>query len=205
MTQVRTAALSDDVVEFMAQQLQKLSVETQEVLKLAACIGAQFDLNTLALVSKQSEFDAADALWKALQEGLVIPQNEVYKFYVGQNQQDANVTTETVAYRFLHDRVQQAAYSLIPDDQKPAVHFRIGQLLLQNSSEIEQEAKIFDIVGHLNQGQELITQSAERHQLIQLNLQAGCKAKLSTAYAVASGILSDQYSTTHRRWLGTAL
>ncbi|MGV0108466.1 Protein kinase [Nostoc sp. DSM 114160] len=73
---VKTLALTDDVVEFMAMQLQKLPDETQNVLKLAACIGAQFDLATLAIVSQQSEIDTAAALWKALQEGLVLPIGE---------------------------------------------------------------------------------------------------------------------------------
>ncbi|MEH2056591.1 MAG: ATP-binding protein [Nostoc sp.] len=88
-------------------------------------------------------------------------------------------------YRFLHDRVQQAAYSLIPEHQKTATHLKIGQLLQENCSEIEQEEKLFDIVGHLNIGKSLITQTGERRELTQLNLAAGKKARLSTAYDAA--------------------
>ncbi|MEG4076413.1 ATP-binding protein, partial [Microcoleus sp. Pol14C2] len=88
-------------------------------------------------------------------------------------------------YRFLHDRVQQAAYSLIPDEQKTATHLKIGRLLLENLSEIELEEKLFDIVGHLNLGIELIAQSRERQELAQMNLKAGVKARNSTAYAAA--------------------
>ncbi len=110
ISQVREAALTDNVVEFMAQQLQKLPRETQDFLKLAACIGNQFDLATLAIVSESSEMESATALWKALQEGLVLPQSEVYKFYVGIEQNISEAISQTVAYRFLHDRVQQAAY-----------------------------------------------------------------------------------------------
>jgi predicted ATPase len=75
---------------------------------------------------------------------------------------------------------------LIPNDQKQATHLKIGQLLLQNYSEIEREEKLFDIVGHLNQGIELINQLSEREALAQLNLAAGCKARSSTAYAAAN-------------------
>jgi predicted ATPase len=82
---VRDAALTDDVVEFMALQLQKLPESTQEILKLAACIGAQFDLETLAIVSEQSQTEVATSLWKALQEGLILPQSEIYKFYLGED------------------------------------------------------------------------------------------------------------------------
>ncbi len=185
ISQVREVALTDNVVEFMAQQLQKMPATTQSVLKLAACIGNLFDLATLAIVSESSETETATALWKALQEELIIPQSEVYKFYVGAQQAISEATSQTVAYRFLHDRVQQAAYSLIPDEKKQATHLQIGQLLLQNSSDIEQDEKLFEIVRHLNQGKDLITQPSDRQELAELNLVTGRKAKTSTAYAAA--------------------
>src|SRR6476469_93052 len=190
ISKVREAALTDDVVLFMAQQLEKLPRETQDVLKLAACIGNQFDLATLAIVSESSESESATALWKALQEGLVLPQSEVYKFYVGIEQAISEATSQTVAYRFLHDRVQQAAYSLIAADQKQATHLKIGQLLLQNTPIQEREEQIFAIVNQLNVGLELISQPAELEELARLNLTAGRKAKASTAYAAAVKYLS---------------
>ena len=180
-----TFADASNVVDFMAAQLQKLPAQTQGVLKLAACIGAQFDLDRLAIVSEELPEQTASALWKALQEGLILLIAEGYNFI----QIDAQSPTESVAnptYKFLHDRVQQAAYSLIPDGQKQATHLKIGQLLLQNLSEIEREEKLFDIVGHLNQGIELINQLSEREALAQLNLKAGRKARNSTAYAAAT-------------------
>ncbi|WP_204103748.1 MULTISPECIES: ATP-binding sensor histidine kinase [Spirulina sp. CCY15215] len=186
MAQINQQALTDDVVEFMALQLEKLPSFTQDILKLGACIGNEFDLGTLAIVSEHSEVETAAGLWKALQEGLVLPQSEVYKFYVGQESQTVTQENqEIVTYKFLHDRVQQAAYSLIPNDQKQATHLKIGQLLQQNYSEIAQEEKLFDIVGHLNQGQELIIQEPERETLAKLNLKAGQKARNSTAYTAA--------------------
>ncbi|MGL4379114.1 MAG: ATP-binding protein, partial [Microcoleaceae cyanobacterium] len=187
--QVQALALTDDVVEFMALQLQKLPNETQKMLKLAACIGAQFDLHTLAIVSEKSPISTATALEQALQEGLVIPTTKIYKLFTQSDSNEVFNVSANPTYRFLHDRVQQAAYSLIPNDQKQASHLKIGQLLRQKYSEIEQEEKLFDIVEHLNQGKELIRESWERDQLIQLNLKAGYKAKLSTGYAVASNYL----------------
>ncbi|MEG4250846.1 AAA family ATPase [Microcoleus sp. Pol10D4] len=185
IAQVKTLAITDDVVEFMALQLQKFPRETQDVLTLAACIGAQFDLNTLVIVSEKSAGMTATALWKALQEGVVIPTTKIYKFFTQSDSDEVFQASANPTYRFLHDRVQQAAYSLIPASQKKATHLKIGQLLQQKSSKIEQEEKLFDIVGHLNRGIELITQPSEREALAKLNLEAGCKARKSTAYTAA--------------------
>ncbi|MFN6502003.1 MAG: AAA family ATPase [Nostoc sp. DedQUE01] len=186
IAQVTTQAVTDDVVAFMAFQLQKLPLSTQEALQLAACIGNQFDLKTLAIVSEQSEIEIAATLWKALQEGLILPIGDVYKFYVGQEiEAVTQENQQTITYKFIHDRVQQAAYSLIPDDRKTAIHLQIGQLLLNNTSKIEQEEKLFDIVNHLNMGSILIIQSAEQEQIARLNLLASKKARTATAYEAA--------------------
>ncbi|WP_228061764.1 trifunctional serine/threonine-protein kinase/ATP-binding protein/sensor histidine kinase [[Phormidium] sp. LEGE 05292] len=181
---VKLLSLTDDVVEFMALELQKLPDATQNVLKLAACIGAQFDLETLAIVSEFSATDAATALWKALQSGLILPTSQTYKFFQCTHQSDLEDTVNPT-YRFSHDRVQQAAYSLIPDDNKQATHLQIGQLLQQKLSETEQAEKLFDIVGHLNRGRALLTQPSDREALAQLNLKAGTKARNATAYTAA--------------------
>jgi len=185
-TQINALSLTDDVVEFMAQQLQKLPSETQQVLKLAACIGNQFDLSTLAIVCEKSPADAAVFLWKALQEGLILPQSQVYKFYLSYDEADANTNNiENVVYRFLHDRVQQAAYSLIPEDQKQIIHYHIGQLLLQKISPEARVDRIFELVSHLNYGTAFITAQSDRAELAQLNLIASRKAKSATAYQAA--------------------
>ncbi|MEH2159281.1 ATP-binding sensor histidine kinase [Nostoc sp.] len=202
---VKALALTDDVVEFMAQQLQKLPDITQDILKLAACIGNQFDLATLAIVSEKSQIETAAGLWKALQEGFIIPTNEIYKFYqdsslvIGHLQMTNDKAQslsggflrselckrgQMTVYKFLHDRVQQAAYFLIPDAQKQTAHLKIGQLLLTHTP-IAKDEKLFEIVNQLNIGKSLIVNLSEQIELAQLNLKAGQKARAATAYTAA--------------------
>ncbi|MEG4207985.1 AAA family ATPase [Microcoleus sp. Pol7_A1] len=197
ISKVREAALTDDVVLFMAQQLQKMPATTQSVLKLAACIGNQFELATLAIVSESSETETATALWKALQEELIVPQSEVYKFYVGAEQAISEATSQTVSYRFLHDRVQQAAYSLIPEEERAIAHYQIGQLLLQQISAEAREERIFELVNQLNYGTTLVVEQTERDDLGKLNLTACRKARAATAYQAAR-----EYATVGLTLLG---
>ncbi|MBD2578043.1 ATP-binding sensor histidine kinase [Oscillatoria sp. FACHB-1406] len=184
LAQVRSLSLTDDVVEFMAAQLQKLPAETQTVLKFASCIGAQFDLSALAIVSEQFQTETSVALWKALQEGLILPISQTYKFF---QSRDVEIKEQeiSVPYKFLHDRVQQAAYSLILESQKKATHHKIGQRLLNGTSTSDREERIFEIVNQLNIAIELIEEPREREELSKLNWLAGCKAKNSTAYSAA--------------------
>ncbi|MEH1820852.1 MAG: AAA family ATPase [Nostoc sp.] len=192
IAQVRSLALTDDVVEFMAIQLQKLSTETQEVLKLAACVGNKFDLAALAIVYEKSQLETAADFWKAVQDGLIIPTNEVYKFYqdssefrIRNSEFQQHSFADSCSYKFLHDRVQQAAYSLIPESQRKATHLKIGQLLLSSTPTEDLEANIFDIVNQLNEGIDIIDEQSQKYELAQLNLIAGKKAKASTAYRAA--------------------
>ncbi|MBP0009221.1 AAA family ATPase [Roseofilum sp. Belize Diploria] len=181
LVKVRDELLTDDVVEFMAGRLHKLPEGTRKVLKLAACIGNQFDLETLAITCEMLSEKVAAALWSALQEGLILPQSEAYKFFQEWKQEDGRVEG-VVSYRFLHDRVQQAAYALIPEEKKPEHHLKIGQLLWNNTPESQQEKVLFDIVGQMNLGATAIAEQEERDRLATLNWQVAQKAKSATAY-----------------------
>ncbi|MEH1791253.1 trifunctional serine/threonine-protein kinase/ATP-binding protein/sensor histidine kinase [Nostoc sp.] len=189
LAQIRALSFTEDIVEFVALQLQKLPQQTLDVLKLAACVGNQFDLETLAVVYEKSPAQTAADLWPALKDGLILPNGEGYTFFQDESVVMDDLTNDntsiTITYKFLHDRVQQAAHSLIPADRKSATHLKIGQLLLSNTPETEQELLIFEIVNQLNIGIELLASQSDRDRLAQLNLLAGKKAKSSTAYQVA--------------------
>ncbi|MGB7444677.1 MAG: AAA family ATPase [Coleofasciculaceae cyanobacterium] len=158
ISQVKLLSLSDDVIDFMASRLRKLPESTQSLLKLAACIGSRFDLLTLAIVQEKSLSETAADLWSALQEGLIIPLSKVYKFFSPTEAEESLnldynlLNDQSSSYKFLHDRVQQAAYFLIPEKEKLSTHLKIGQLLLSNTTTQKLEDKIFDIVNQLNRG-----------------------------------------------------
>ena len=193
MQDILSKGIADkSVVELIASNIQKLPEETQMALKLAACIGSRFSLDVLATVSEQSLLTVASALHSALQQGLILPLNNNYKVPLLFSSEELKILDfdETrVKYRFLHDRVQQAAYALIPEKSKKQTHQRIGELLLKNTSQEQLESNIFDIVNQLNVGIDRLTQS-EKYELARLNLIAGRKAKASAAYEGAFKYLS---------------
>jgi len=181
LEQIITRNITDNVVEFMADKIQTLSESAQKILRLAACIGNQFDLPTLSIINETSQKETANELWDAIQAGLILLVGDDYKFLkTNREANDLNIT-----YKFAHDRIQQAAYSLIPPDDKQAVHWKIGQLLLQNTPPQILQQKIFDIVNQLNFGIQAIDVQLEKDKLAQLNLIAGKKAKASAAWKPA--------------------
>ena len=189
LVQLQHTTMTNDVVAFMAQRLQKLPRATQNTLKLAACIGNQFDLKTLAMVCEDAVETIATNLWDALLEGLLLPVTDSYKFFQDNPKSDAHTTAHpndiAVDYRFLHDRVQQAVYSLIPAGDRHRTHYRIGQCLLAQYQTIPSEDMLFTMVEQLNKGHTLLVDTAEKNNLAQLNLSAARKAKTATAYAAA--------------------
>ena len=162
---IRARAHTDNVVDLMVGKLAGLPEETRQVLRQMAFLASVVDLSTLAIMLGTPEVDVHEALWEGVRVDLVERLGE--------------------AYRFVHDRVREAAYSLIPEAQRPAAHLRIGRILLGRTAPEKREEAIFEIVNHLGRGAALISDPGEREQLADLNLIAGKRAKASTAYASA--------------------
>ncbi|HLF83100.1 MAG TPA: sigma 54-interacting transcriptional regulator, partial [Blastocatellia bacterium] len=206
MEAIAAAGMTDNVVDLMTRKIQRLSPKAQNALTLGACIGNQFDLSTLAIVSQQSPEEAASDLKEAIQEGLVLAAAADR----GSRIEDRGSMTEvnlqssilnSQSYSFLHDRVQQAAYALIPTEGKQLVHLNLGRLLLERADLENTDEKLFDVVHHLNVGSGLIAGEAERLMLARINLSAGQKAKSSTAYEAALDYLKAGLSLlTEERW-----
>ncbi|GAB4530728.1 MAG: AAA family ATPase [Pleurocapsa sp.] len=210
LEQIKAAKIANkNIVELTIANLKKLSPESQKILQLAACIGNEFTLDFLATVHQKSQLNTMKNLWETIEAGIITPVNERSKNATICNIQDNKPFCDRTAdceayisgdrtllakvadncpkilYKFLHDRLQQAAYALIPQRKKRQIHLKIGQLLLQQIPASKIEENIFDLIDHLNIAQKLLVNSLEIHRLAKLNLIAGQKAKAAMAYQVA--------------------
>lgn len=187
MERIRSHAMTDNVVALMAKRVQQLDEPSGAILRTAACIGNQFDLSTLALAAGTTLAQAAHQLAQALNEGFIVPIGDAYKviaFDLSGLEREVNAE-----YRFAHDRIQQAVYSLVPETTAHEIHWKIGRILLQHQNK---EERLFDIVNQLNQGLPFLQRDDPARclftvwdELAELNLQAGRKAKASAAYEAA--------------------
>jgi Nif-specific regulatory protein len=174
LEKIRALDITDNVVDLMVRRIRKLPATTQSALSLAASIGNHFDVKTLAVIGELTLPETSDALRILMDHGLVLTAGE-----------GEEIEGRKARFRFLHDRVQQAAYSLISEAERPALHLKIGRLLLSTMTADEIEENRFEIVDHLNSGASLVTDPAERLRLAELNLEAARKAKRSSAYEPA--------------------
>jgi predicted ATPase/serine phosphatase RsbU (regulator of sigma subunit) len=189
--EIEQAMVTDNVVDFIVERLQRLPQETQDLLRIAACIGHQFDRRSLALVAERSAGDLRRDLWHALHEGLVVPLDVVQAFLhegaVGSEEvaSDAPDEDNNPSYRFLHDRVHQAAYATLAERQRQEMHLRIGQMQLAAGGSSIDDRQLFAIVNHLNLGAGLVGDATDRNALAKLNFSAANKAKDAAAHATA--------------------
>lgn len=183
LAKIRAENMTDNVVELMSARIQRLSPGSQKLIQLAACIGAVFELRTLATVAGLELEGAAKLLREAMSQGLIVPIGEGYRLIeleVAIGELDL-----TVPYKFTHDRIQQAASDLIDAGSRQKVRYQVGRSLLKNLKEAQRDEEIFAIVNHLNSSLGLIGSDAERLELVELNLSAARKAKASAAYQAA--------------------
>jgi PAS domain S-box-containing protein len=170
LARIRAKGYTDNIVELMVGKLKRLPDATQDALKQLACLGNVVEMTRLTLVQGESEEAIHAALWGAARTGLIFRQEG--------------------SYAFPHDRVQEAAYALIPEEDRAAAHLRIGQMLASRTAPEDLDEKIFEIVNQLDRGAALIDLGEERERAAELNLIAAKRAKASTAYASAMNYLA---------------
>jgi PAS domain S-box-containing protein len=159
---IHAKGYTDNVVDLMVEKLKRLQPETQKVLQQLACMGNSTEFETLRMAYQGSIEEMHDHLWEAVRSGLIVRADN--------------------SYGFLHDRVREAAYSLVPNELRAEAHLRIGMLLAEHTPAEKREEAIFEIVNQLNRGSHLITSVEDRESVAELNLIAGRRAKRSTAY-----------------------
>ena len=178
LEQIQKRQFTNNVLELMAGKISSFPEANKRMLKFAACVGNQFDLKTLAIIAEMSDKLALEHLMPAIHRGIVVPKNESYR-RIGITEVDAS----DVKFKFQHDRVHQAAYSLISEAERPRAHLHIARLLLGSCTETNAaENKLFDIVTHYDKGCGLIDERGEQISVATLNLQAGIKAREASAH-----------------------
>ena len=178
---------TDNVVDLMIAKLQRLPRQTQQVLRLAACVGNSFDLHTLAIIHEEPTAVTYQDLLPAVRQGFILTDADLAFSGADGTQQRPMIGR----CRFLHDRVQQAAYALIDQGGKQAVHLRIGRLLAARLDDEEKLEHVFELADHFNKGAQLLSGDSERLDVAMLNLEAARKAKASTAYDSALRFLIE--------------
>ena len=174
-------AVTENVVDLLVDRLHRFSAETRRLLCLAACIGNTFDLESLGLVSGEGSGEIDENLLPALETGLILGFSQAQEL----DNPTAGASVESSSYKFLHDRVQQAAYALIAQKEKQTVHLQIGQTLLKQYAPEKGEALLFDIVHHFNLARRVKDKWKERSHLAELNLKAGRQARAASAFEQA--------------------
>ncbi len=187
--------VTENVVELLIDRLHGFSSETRKLLSLAACIGNTFDLESLERISGAGSGELYENLLPALENGLILGFSQAPQ---PDNLPDG-ASTESGSFKFLHDRVQQAAYALIAQKEKQPVHLQIGQTLLKQYAPGKSDALLFDIVHHLNLARRVKDKWKERSHLAELNLKAGRQARAASAFEQAL-----EYFTIGLELLGVA-
>jgi predicted ATPase/serine phosphatase RsbU (regulator of sigma subunit) len=187
---VEAAVASDNVVDLLVARIRRLSDTARDALTLGACIGHEFDMGTLSMISERPGAGLMSGIWEALREGLLTPLDARSRFLAEGPSQDDEISEVLVSkYRFLHDRVQQAAYDLIDAGERGKRHARIGRLLLDKAGKDPTDDVLFEVVRQMNLGMASIVEPEERLQLARLNLRVGVKIASAAAHTTALELL----------------
>jgi predicted ATPase/GAF domain-containing protein len=189
-TATRRRLVTANVVDVMLNKLSALPLASQRILAAAACIGFQFDLQTLTPVIDHSVQEIATALWEALRAGLLLPLDEDYRFLAdgaaALSLSDERTSAINLAFKFPHDRIQQAAQERLSIGEQHEVELRIGRLLLHRGADKSHEHGLLESLKHLNRGASLLSDGAERKEVARLNLAAAQHSKTSSAHEAAA-------------------
>ncbi|MDC0707864.1 AAA family ATPase [Stigmatella sp. ncwal1] len=185
LVQIDAREIPNDVADLMAAEIRRLPPETGDLLQWAACLGGVFHFKDLAVVHQTTPAQTARTLWSAIEQGLVLPLSKDYLLLDPQGGLSLPADLE-LSFRFLHDRVRQAAYLLLPSEARAERHTHIGLRLLESARAAGMiEERAFSILPHVAYAPEQVNSTALRLELADLHLKAGRQAKTSGAYRTA--------------------
>jgi len=170
ITDIEDKEISNDLVDLVLGKLRRLPEKTLELLKIAACTGIEFTIDLISTLSGATAEQIRLDLEPAYADGILLQRRNGYKF--------------------LHDKLVHAVYSIIPENERTALHFKIGWLLLEQTPDTELEAVIFNVANQLNLGATRVETIEQRCQIAKLDLRAGKKAKASGAASTAAMFIS---------------
>ena len=180
-----------NVIDLVTLRLRMLPDPARELLQLAACLGASLSLRSLAIAADQPVLETGRALDPAVVLGLLLPLDDEYRLLSAWDEAEAGAVPDDFdcALRFLHDRVQQAAYGTIQQDRRERIHLLVGRRLRDSAPAARLDGRLFEIVDHLNAAAGLMPDGDELVELIEMDLRAGRRARRSGAYGSASNLL----------------
>ncbi|MBX7109143.1 MAG: AAA family ATPase [Chitinophagales bacterium] len=181
--EIQAVDIPEEALDITINNMQSLPAEAQQVLKLASGIGSRFDTVTLSAITGKKTPELIAVIWDIIQAGIIQPLDSNYQliFQLRNDQFELPVAH----FKFVHDKMQQAAYSLMNDDEKSSLHYRIAKALLARITGDEVGERVFDIVTQLNSGRPMLQSPAEKAEAVTLNMLAAKKARESIAYESA--------------------
>jgi len=177
---IKKLNITENVIDLLNSKIKTLNPATILWLEYGACIGNQFDLQTLTLVGD----NPAEIILYSLQEAV-----EIGLIYVDKSENLHQVQGD-IKFKFVHDRIQQAVYFMISEDEKGMIHLQLGELYLKNYSDLDNSEQLFKIVRQFNAGSAISINETKKVKLAELNLKAGIMAKNSSAYSSAYNYFS---------------
>lgn len=175
---IKELNITDNVVNLVANKILTLPEDLQKCLKLASCIGNQFDFETLCIISEKDKKHLSSILFIATREGLINPIT-----LPGSLLNSSHDEIHNHSYKFTHDKIHKAAYDLLNEDEKTQFHHEIGSLLLKRLKNQSAEDRIFEIVNHLDYSR--VKDKEEKYKIAGLLLLASFKSKQAGAFKTA--------------------
>jgi serine/threonine protein kinase len=185
LSRIESVKISDNVIDLLSKRIDELTSSAIEMLKIASCIGDQFNLGQLSTLCELPATEVGRILWPVVEKEIISPLDQNYKLLRLVNN-DSSLSSISVGFTFQHSRIQQLIYSRIPEAERNAIHLKIGWEYALHVDNLEESEFLFNVVNHTNKGRDLVEEFNERIVLRDLNMIVGTRAMKSTTFSTAA-------------------